>query len=51
MITEDPMPRKPRIDAAGATHHVMVRGIERGAVFRCDTDRDYFFLDVPRKPI
>jgi len=26
------MPRKSRIDAAGALHHVMVRGIERGAV-------------------
>jgi hypothetical protein len=28
------MPRRSRIDAAGALHHVMVRGIERGAVFR-----------------
>ena len=32
------MPRKSRIDAAGAIRHVMVRGIERGAVFRDDTD-------------
>jgi hypothetical protein len=36
------MPRKSRIDAAGALNHVMVRSIERGAVFRDDTDRDQF---------
>jgi len=36
------MPRKSRIDAAGALHHIMVRGIERGAVFRDDTDRNNF---------
>jgi putative transposase len=36
------MPRKSRIDAAGAIHHVMVRGIERGAVFKDDTDRNHF---------
>jgi putative transposase len=36
------MPRKSRIDAAGAIHHAMVRGIERGAVFRDNTDRDNF---------
>ena len=36
------MPRRSRIDAAGALHHVIVRGIERGAVFRSDTDRNHF---------
>ena len=36
------MPRRSRIDAAGALHHVMVRGIERSEVFRSDTDRDHF---------
>jgi putative transposase len=36
------MQRKSRIDAAGALHHVMVRGIERGAVFRSDADRNQF---------
>jgi putative transposase len=36
------MPRKSRIDAAGALHHVMVRGIERGAIFRNDADRNHF---------
>ena len=28
--------------AAGALHHIMVRGIERRAVFRNDKDRDHF---------
>jgi len=36
------MPRRSRIDAAGALHHVMVRGIERAAVFQSDGDRDHF---------
>ena len=36
------MPRKSRIDAAGALHHIMVRGIEGGVVFRSDKDRDHF---------
>jgi putative transposase len=37
------MPRKARIDAAGALHHIIVRGIERRKVFRNDQDR-YEFL-------
>jgi hypothetical protein len=36
------MTTKSRLDAAGALHHVMVRGIERGKVFRNDTDRNHF---------
>jgi REP element-mobilizing transposase RayT len=36
------MPRKARIDAPGALHHLMVRGIERKAIFRDDADRDSF---------
>jgi len=36
------MPRRSRIDAAGALHHIMVRGIERSKVFRSDADRDHF---------
>lgn len=35
------MPRRSRIDAAGALHHVMVRGIELGAVLRSDRDRKH----------
>jgi len=36
------MPRRSRIDAVGALHHIMVRGIERGKIFRDDSDRDHF---------
>jgi len=36
------MPRKVRIDAPGALHHVIVRGIERGKIFRSDYDRKNF---------
>ncbi len=37
-----PMPRQPRLDAPDVLHHVMVRGIERRAIFRDDTDRADF---------
>ena len=33
------MPRGPRDDAPGVAHHVMVRGIERRALFMDDVDR------------
>ncbi|MCJ8502424.1 transposase [Desulfatitalea alkaliphila] len=36
------MPRQSRIDAPGAVHHIIARGIERGQVFRDDQDRDFF---------
>jgi len=36
------MPRKARIDAPGALHHVICRGIERGAIFQDDQDRQNF---------
>ena len=36
------MPRKARIDAAGALHHIIVRGIERRKIFWDDADRDAF---------
>ena len=36
------MPRKSRIDAYGALHHVIVRGNERRKIFRDDEDRDQF---------
>ncbi|MEW5948369.1 MAG: transposase [Thermodesulfobacteriota bacterium] len=34
------MPRKARIDAPGALHHIIIRGIEKKAIFRDDQDRD-----------
>jgi putative transposase len=36
------MPRRSRVDAAGALHHVIGRGIARGAIFLSDRDRDDF---------
>lgn len=36
------MPRKARIDAAGALHHIIIRGIERRKIFQDDTDRNNF---------
>jgi putative transposase len=38
------MPRRSRIDAAGALNHIMVRGIEGRDIFGSDTDRDHFVL-------
>ena len=36
------MPRQARIDAPGAVHHIIVRGIERRAIFTDDSDRTNF---------
>jgi putative transposase len=36
------MPRKARIDAPGALHHIIVRGIERRKIFLDDADQDDF---------
>jgi REP element-mobilizing transposase RayT len=36
------MPRQARIDAPGALHHVIVRGIERRKIFEDDIDRHEF---------
>ncbi|MFW8600663.1 transposase [Desulfobacterota bacterium M19] len=36
------MPRQARIDAPGALHHVIVRGIEHDKIFRSDSDRQDF---------
>ncbi len=33
------MPRRSRIDAPGALHHIIVRGIERSKIFRNEDDR------------
>jgi REP element-mobilizing transposase RayT len=40
------MPRKARIDAPGALHYIIMRGINRRKIFFDDTDRDDF-LDRP----
>ncbi len=36
------MPRKSRLDAPGALHHVMVRGINKSTIFNDDQDRQMF---------
>ncbi len=36
------MPRKARIDAPGALQHIIIRGIERKAIFKNDADRQDF---------
>ena len=36
------MPRKARIDAPGALHHIIFRGIERRKIFADDRDRNQF---------
>jgi REP element-mobilizing transposase RayT len=36
------MPRKARIDAPGALHHIVIRGIERQAIFKDNADRANF---------
>jgi hypothetical protein len=36
------MPRKAGIDAPGEPHRIIVRGIERKAIFKDDTDRENF---------
>ena len=40
------MPRQPRLDAPNTLHHVMVRGIERTALFHDDADRADFVARV-----
>ena len=39
---QNEMPRKARIDAPGALHHIIVRGINRRKIFFDDPDRDDF---------
>jgi len=38
--TQIGMPRKARIDIAGALHHIIMRRIERSQIFYDDVDRD-----------
>jgi REP element-mobilizing transposase RayT len=42
LANQTDMPRKARIDAPGALHHIIVRGIERRKIFWDDVDRDSF---------
>ena len=42
------MPRKARIDASGALHHIICRGIEKRNIFRYDTDKNDFIDRLSR---
>ena len=42
------MPRKARIDAPGALHHIICRGIERRNIFIDDTDKNNFVARLGR---
>ncbi len=42
------MPRKSRIDAPGAIHHVIIRGIGRSHIFRDSQDYENFILRLAR---
>ncbi|MGB5407534.1 MAG: hypothetical protein WBN43_12205 [Thiogranum sp.] len=42
------MPRQGRIDAPGALHHIVIRGIERKAIFEDDQDREDFLERLSR---
>jgi hypothetical protein len=39
------MPRKARVEFAGAAYHLLDRGDRQEAIFRADTDRE-MFLDA-----
>ncbi|MBT8363401.1 MAG: transposase, partial [Deltaproteobacteria bacterium] len=36
------MPRKARIDAPGALHHIIIRGIEKRKIFEDNKDQNQF---------
>ncbi|MCK7513334.1 MAG: transposase [Desulfobacterales bacterium] len=42
------MPRKARIDAPGALHHIILRGIDRCVIFEDDTDCENFLTRLER---
>ena len=42
------MPRGPRVDAPGAVHHVMIRGIERRRIFHDTEDYEDFLTRLDR---
>jgi hypothetical protein len=44
-LIEKGMPRKARIDAAGALQHIIVHGIDHRKIFYNDMDRDAFSID------
>ena len=45
------MPPTERIDAPGALHHIICRGMERRTIFRDDTDRKRFVHRLAKLPV
>jgi hypothetical protein len=45
------MPRQARIDAPGAVHHLIIRGIEKTAIFADDQDRENFIERLSAAPL
>jgi len=45
------MPRLARLDAPGALHHVMGRGIEQREIFQNDTDHQDFVVRLSQLAI
>ena len=43
------MPRQARLDTPGALHHIMVRGINKSAIFMDDQDRSQFLIRLGQK--
>jgi len=44
----------PRIDASGVLYHIVIRGSERKAIFKYDTDREDFIarlLSLPQETV
>jgi putative transposase len=42
------MPRQARLDSPGTLHHVMVRGLARGAIVTDETDREHLCIRLGR---
>ncbi len=38
------MPRQARLDALGALHHIIVRGINKAPIFKDDEDKTRFLF-------
>ena len=45
------MPRQARLDVPGALHHIMMRGINKAAIFDDDQDRRKFLDRLSEKVI
>lgn len=45
------VPRQARIDASGAVHHIISRGIERERILRNDQDSDAFISRLGQKVV